>query len=162
MIFATVGTQLPFPRLIDCLDKAAGNLPFRAFAQTADPAARPTHIECQPFLTPAEHEARIAECTIIVAHAGIGTVLAAKRARKPLIIFPRRAQLGEHRNEHQLATARFLEGRPGIYVASDAEQLESLLRADDLEPPTEEVDPAADGLIEALAIRLREWAGELQ
>jgi hypothetical protein len=36
---------------------------------------------------------------------------------------PRKASLSEHRNEHQLATAKRLGTRPGITVAWDAEEL---------------------------------------
>ena len=38
---------------------------------------------------------------------------------------PRRADLGEHRNDHQLATVEKLSGRPGILVAADENELES-------------------------------------
>ncbi len=48
--------------------------------------------------------------TAIVAHAGMGTILTALEMGKPLLVMPRRAALGEHRNDHQLATAsRFAE-----------------------------------------------------
>ena len=40
----------------------------------------------------------------IVAHAGMGTILTALETGKRLLVMPRRAALGEHRNDHQLAT----------------------------------------------------------
>lgn len=47
------------------------------------------------------HDARL-----IVAHAGMGTIISAMTKGKPIIVFPRIAALGEHRNEHQLATSK--------------------------------------------------------
>ena len=34
---------------------------------------------------------------MIVAHAGMGTIISAMQHQKPIIIFPRIAALGEHR-----------------------------------------------------------------
>ena len=39
----------------------------------------------------------------------------------PMIVMPRRAELGEHRNDHQSATARRLSHLPGLSVAEDEE-----------------------------------------
>lgn len=56
---------------------------------------------------------------VIVSHAGMGSLLTALRHRRPILIMPRKASLGEHRNDHQMATARWMEGRPGVTVAWD-------------------------------------------
>ena len=42
--------------------------------------------------------------------------------------------MGEHRNDHQMATARELTDRPGIKVAWDTGDLASLLAAADMVP----------------------------
>ena len=157
MIFVTVGTQLPFPRLITCIDDLAGRKPLSGFAQTADPAAQPMHLQSKAFLHPDEYEEKVAECTMIVGHAGIGTVLEAKRAQKPLIVFPRRAEFGEHRNDHQLATAKFLDTVEGISVAWNADELEALLVQAPSKPASPTIGPEADRLIDALAAQLRLW-----
>ena len=54
------------------------------------------------------------------------------RLQKPLIVFPRIAKLGEHRNEHQLATAQKMQEFGYVYVARDEEELKSLLKKTDL------------------------------
>jgi UDP-N-acetylglucosamine transferase subunit ALG13 len=53
----------------------------------------------------------------------MGTILSAMEAGKPLLVMPRRAALGEHRNDHQMATAMRLEDRLGLAVAWDEEEL---------------------------------------
>ena len=59
----------------------------------------------------------------IVAHAGMGTILTALELGKPLLVLPRRASLGEHRNEHQLATARRFADTGRLAVAFDESEL---------------------------------------
>ncbi len=135
MIFVTVGTQLPFDRLIEAIDTMAPRLGRPVFAQTSDSRYEPRNIEWKPFIRPLEVDRFFGEAEVIVAHAGIGTILTAQRLGKPVIVFPRRASLGEHRNEHQLATVSQLEGRRGIYVARDAETLEALLTGEPLVAP---------------------------
>lgn len=134
MIFVTVGTQLPFERLVSMIDDLAGELSLEVFAQTADPATDYTHIKHAPFLTPDEYDDLISRATVLVGHAGIGTILTAKKVEKPVIVMPRMASLGEHRNEHQLATARHLDGHEGVYIALDRAQLAALLQMSDLAP----------------------------
>ena len=83
-------------------------------------------------MPPAEFETRFRAARLIVAHAGIGTVLMAQKLNKPIVMFPREARFGEHRNDHQLATCRELAGRQGLYLARDSETLLALLKQPDL------------------------------
>lgn len=127
MILLTIGTQLPFDRLVRAVDGAAPLLAMPLFAQIGRGQYRPQAMDyCES--QPAEEFTRLfARAETIVAHAGIGTVLTAQKLHKPIIIFPRRAALGEHRNDHQLATCAQLEGRPGIHVAWTEDDLVRLL-----------------------------------
>ena len=149
-IVATVGTQLPFPRLIKALDRIAGSRGLTVIAQTCENLPGLFNIEQHAFLAPAQFETAALDARIIVGHAGIGTVLSAERMGKPLIIFPRRASLGEHRNEHQLATANALKDRQGIYVAETEDELEHLLTSGPLVPLVKGESAKLAGLIDAL------------
>ena len=116
MIFATVGTQLPFPRLIEALDRIAAESGAEIIAQTGPFDGAAPHLTCHGGLSPQEFEAHFTVARVVVAHAGIGTILSAKRYGKPLVLLPRRHALGEHRNDHQQATAKQVETLPGVYV----------------------------------------------
>lgn len=133
MIFLTIGTQLPFNRLVRALDDLAPRLPLDIFAQIGQSDYAPANIKWSPFLAPAEFDKKFRAASVIISHAGIGTVLSAQKHRKPLIVVPRLARFGEHRNDHQMATARQLEGKKGVYVANDIDELPALLNRDDLE-----------------------------
>ncbi|UTW60178.1 hypothetical protein KFE96_07655 [Kordiimonas sp. SCSIO 12603] len=129
MIFATVGTQLPFDRLVETLDKLHKNQSIsKCFAQIGPQGKIPESISFSATLTPLQFAKHIADCKVIVSHAGMGTILTAMRYGKPIIIMPRLAKYGEHRNDHQLATVANLRGRAGIHVAQDESSLMEKLR----------------------------------
>jgi UDP-N-acetylglucosamine transferase subunit ALG13 len=128
VIFLTVGTQLPFDRLVSAVDEWAETASEDVFAQIGPSALRPRHIKYVQFVSAAECADRLEAASSIVAHAGMGTILMALQLGKPLLVMPRRADLGEHRNDHQLATARrFAE--LGVAVAFDEAELRPKLAA---------------------------------
>lgn len=151
MIFAIAGTQLPFPRLMDALDEMAGRVGRPVLAQTADPGFRPHTIQAVDFLRGAAFDEAMAGSRLIVAHAGIGAIMAAASVNKPLILMPRRADLGEHRNDHQMATAKRFADVPGITVVQTPEELEGALYASDYQPVTIGNHERLGRLIEAVS-----------
>ncbi len=151
MILVTVGTQLPFDRFIEMVDRIAPSLHEEVFAQTGRGKYRPLHMRSQGVVGPIEFEQLIARCSRIVSHAGIGTIVMAQKHRKPLILFPRLGVLDEHRNDHQLATVRALSGRPGIYIAYDEVQLAELVRRPMAIPDAVTAHPERDRLRNAVA-----------
>lgn len=147
MILATVGTQLPFPRLLGALDRIAQAHGLRVIAQTCGDLPDARAIEQHRFLPPAEFAALAREARVIVGHAGIGTIFAGARAARPLVLYPRRAALGEHRNDHQMATASAMVARSGIHVAWDDDALERLLCAPALSPLRADESPTLPKLL---------------
>ena len=128
MIFITVGTQLPFNRLIQAVDLWAKEHPEASiFGQIGKGTFTPNFFKYKTELSPVEYERCVNNCNLIVSHAGIGTILSAMNLKKRIIVFPRRADLNEHRNNHQMATARWLENLKGIYIAQNSETLIGLL-----------------------------------
>ncbi len=127
MIFVTVGTQLPFDRMLAIVDTWAQQVPTKVFAQTGPAARSFEYLECAEFLAPAEFDQRFSEASLVVAHAGMGSILTALSYGKPLIIVPRRADLGEHRNDHQMATAQKFQDNPAVHIAWNESELLALL-----------------------------------
>ena len=152
MIFVTVGTQLAFDRMVRVIDEWAGRTGRTdVFAQIGPSDLEPRHIAHEAFIEPHEFTARAREASVIVAHAGMGSILTAMQHSKPIVIMPRRADLGEQRNDHQLATAARFEGRPGIFVAHDETELPGMLeRLDSLIAGEPISDYASPGLLNAI------------
>lgn len=128
MIFATVGTQLPFDRMIRAIDKWNKKQEVSSgFAQVGLGGYSPASLEFSETLKPSQFAKQIAKCKVIVSHAGMGTILTALQLAKPIIVMPRQSSLGEHRNDHQLATVENLRGINGIHIADNEKELATAL-----------------------------------
>lgn len=153
MIFVVTGTQLAFPRLIGAMDALAPELGEKVIAQVGPDSTPRPNIETHVKLAPARFEELFREARIIVAHAGVGSILSAKRTQRPLIVVPRRFDLGEHRNDHQQATAKELERMTGVRIAWDIDMLPALLKEGAIPP----ADPTPGPLADALLTRLKDF-----
>lgn len=163
MIFATVGTQLPFDRMIRAIDKWNKKQELTdCFAQVGVGGCAASHIAFAETLTPSQFAKQIAKCKVIVSHAGMGTILTALQIGKPIVVMPRLASLGEHRNDHQLATVENLRGISGIYVAKNEEELiRALDQVQSLDGGDKYSPHAQDGLLKAISNFVGgTWAGE--
>ena len=159
MIFLTIGTQLPFERLVRALDDAAPQLERGVFGQIGTSTYEPVNIEWSAFLKPPEFDQRFRAASVIVSHAGIGTILSAQKHRKPLIILPRLAKFGEHRNDHQVATAIQVRDKPGIYIAEEVDALPDLLGRTDLVAAGDDQEiPARMTFVNRLRDQLQSWS----
>ena len=158
MILVTVGTQLPFDRLVGAMDALAPSLGVPIFAQIGHGGLAPRNMDWAPMLSGEEFLRRFAGATTVVAHAGIGTVLMAQRWRKPIVLVPRRSGRGEHRNDHQLATCAELRGRRGIYVADGIDDLAVLLKQTLLPAGDDAELDQRLGLVEGLRRQLHRWS----
>ena len=150
MIFVTIGTQAPFDRFIRIIDEVAPLIDEEIIAQVYKCNFTPQNIKTVDFLAPDEFNELLEKANTIVSHAGMGTILSALQKHKPIIIFPRIAALGEHRNEHQLATARKFKELGTIYVAMDEQELKTLILRKDLVSLNEIGANASESLILSL------------
>lgn len=128
MIFVTVGSMFPFDRLIMKMDdwaKATGH--SEIFAQVGNGSYLPKYMDFSRRLSQSEFAQTVQNSDLIVAHAGMGTVITAGRVGRPLVLLPRFKSLGEHTSDHQLATAEWLRGKRGIYVADKDEDLPKVI-----------------------------------
>src|SRR5579863_2924039 len=125
MIFVTVGSMFPFERLIRSMDDWTSQHPEQqVIAQIGGGNYEPRHMGWHRIIAPNEYKKTVQACQVIVAHAGTGSVFTASEFRKPIVLLPRRAAQREHTTDHQLDTANWLEGRPGIFVAWSENDLE--------------------------------------
>lgn len=119
--------QLGFDRLIEAMDGIATDLDLPVVAQIGIGTYQPKNMEFHRHIDGKLFESMAEHAKLIVSHAGIGTVLTARRTNTPIVLFHRRAALGEHRNDHQLATVRQLKVRPGILVAQNEAELPDMI-----------------------------------
>jgi UDP-N-acetylglucosamine transferase subunit ALG13 len=124
VIFVTIGSMFPFDRLIRVMDAwASAHGETETLAQIGDGTYEPSHMPWVRRLDQAAFARTVAEARLIVAHAGMGSVITADEFRKPIVILPRLQDRGEHTTDHQVATANWLRAKPGIHVADHDEDL---------------------------------------
>lgn len=104
MIFALFGTgPYPFTRLGNWLDRLASETGHDIIAQIGSTQAL-TQCRSFDYTSHAEIRANMEAADCIIAHSGYGTCLDALYLGRPLIIVPRRPDLGEiHADQQELA-----------------------------------------------------------
>lgn len=128
MIFVSVGTQLPFERLVKAMDNWSGRHPqVEVFAQVGQTRYQPRHMRYITRLGPQRYEEILAQSCLVVSHVGIGTIIKGLENTKPMILMPRMAARGEHRNDHQLGTAKRFCQRDLVTIVSSADELEDAI-----------------------------------
>lgn len=117
-VFVTIGSQAHFPRLVDWVTEYSDLHDIDICVQ-----------DMGSMLSEKGMEDRILWADVIVAHAGIGTLIKARSMRKRIVIVPRLARLGEQRNNHQLDTCTFVREYGLAEVAETKEKLFDYLDA---------------------------------
>jgi UDP-N-acetylglucosamine transferase subunit ALG13 len=125
LIFLTVGTQLPFDRLVKALDSVVMELPNKVdvFAQISNTSYIPKNFDSSPYLTPEKFLQYFERSEIIISHAGMGSILQSLTAGKNIIVMPRLASLSEHRNDHQLTSCEKLKSLDGLVIVNNEYEL---------------------------------------
>ena len=124
MIFVSVGMQMPFDRMCRAVDDwAAKHERSDVFMQIGETKWSPAHCEYERMISPSDFRGRIEKSSLLVMHAGIGSIVTGIECGVPMILMPRQARLKETRNDHQTATLNRLGHLPGITVAKDEHEL---------------------------------------
>lgn len=131
MIFVTIGSIFPFDRLIRAMDAwAAGEGQGEdVLAQIGAGSYEPAHMRWVRRLDRGDYARAMADARLIVAHAGVGSVVTAGELGKPIVVMPRRAALGEHTSDHQVETVSWLRGKPGLVIADGEADLPGCIAA---------------------------------
>jgi UDP-N-acetylglucosamine transferase subunit ALG13 len=123
MIFVTIGTQEPFDRLIKVIDQIAPELGEEVIVQTFETDYEIKNMRVLGFIPPRDFDEYFEKASLIISHAGMGTIISALVKQKSLIVMPRMVEYGEHRNDHQMSTAKRFDELKYINVAYNETEL---------------------------------------
>lgn len=126
MIFLILGTQkFQLNRLLKRVDELKGNgvIKESVFAQTGHSDYRPEHYEYVDFLDKDMFAKKIEEADLIITHSGVGSIITALKAGKPVIVFPRYAKYKEHVDDHQLEVAEAFEKKNYVLCCTKEDDL---------------------------------------
>ncbi len=129
-VFVSVGTMMPFDRLVRAMDEwAAAHPDVPVEIQIGRGKYEPSCAKFVRLMPVDQYRQRVAAARLFVAHAGMGSIITAIEAGKPLLMLPRLRAEGEHNTDHQLATAASIGARPGLHIAADAADLQARVTA---------------------------------
>jgi UDP-N-acetylglucosamine transferase subunit ALG13 len=153
LLVVTVGTDHhPFDRLVGWIDEwFATRRPreLRCLVQRGT-SAPPAHVPSVEYLPYHDLEAALEEARAVVSHGGPGTIMLCVAAGMRPIVVPRRRDLGEHVDDHQVAFARRIAADGVIELAETREAFETLLDRALEEPRPTGAAPASDSVAETV------------
>lgn len=146
MIFLTVGSELPFDRLVRGVDELLGAMRSdeEVFAQIGRGHYKPVNMPWVESMPKGDYDRRFDACRAVIGHAGMGTIMKCLETRKPLLAMPRRKRLNEIITDHQVGTCRKFEERGDLLAAYEVTELPARMAAlKDFTPPVREADARA-------------------
>jgi UDP-N-acetylglucosamine transferase subunit ALG13 len=151
LVFVTVGTDHHrFDRLIDSIGHWGERNPGVRIVVQHGNAHALDGVECSAFLTPERFRDLLTSAAAVVCPGGPGAIMETRAAGLRPIVMPRRGDLGEHVDNHQLAFSRFLAEHDLVTLAEeDADLSRALDRV--LESPDAYVIPPTDALPAGIA-----------
>lgn len=161
MIFVTVGTWYKgYDRLLKAIDSLVESkeIDEEVIAQIGYSSYKPQNTENIEFCSPKEFEDYVLKARLVITHAGIGSIATAILAEKPVIVVPRRAELGEVSNNHQFITAKQLEEEGKVLAAYDVGDLPQKLRQAEIFVPNK--SQMSEGIINAVQEFIDDVASE--
>lgn len=121
MILATVGT-MGYDRLVEAVEQLAARTQEDVVIQGGNSEVAVVHAEFHAYLSDLNHH--IERASLVISHCGVGTIYKLLQAKKPAVIVPRRAHLGEHFDDHQWVMAQKMKGRLPFVFVDDITELE--------------------------------------
>lgn len=122
MIFVTLGTQkFPFDRLIKMVDQLVcqGVISEEVIMQTGTSQYQPLYCQSAAYYDEATFHKLIEQSHVVIAHAGVGTIMSVLQAGKKLIVIPRDERYQEHVDHHQYQIARQFTQKHYLMMAED-------------------------------------------
>jgi UDP-N-acetylglucosamine transferase subunit ALG13 len=122
VIFATVGSHptFRFDRLLSALEGVPGD----ELIVQHGPGDPPSHArEAVAFMSFEDMLQHISRATVVVSHAGVGSILCALQAGHVPVVMPREARFGETVDDHQVELARALSPTGRIVLIEAADEL---------------------------------------
>jgi UDP-N-acetylglucosamine transferase subunit ALG13 len=112
LIFVTVGNwHKGFDRLVKAIDELKMNKIINedVIGQIGPGAYKPKYFQYRDYYSQEEFMEYLTKSRLIISHAGMGTIGQAVRLSKPVIVVPRKSSQGEHVDDHQFNTTKYME-----------------------------------------------------
>ena len=129
MVFLTVGsTSNDFKRLLKEVDQLVSKgVLNEVFAQVGRTTYKPINYQYESFLSERDIDFYMKNASIIICHAGTGTLDRCLGLKKKVVVVPRLKIFNEHPDDHQLELANYLQTINRVLVVKEIEKLRDVL-----------------------------------
>ena len=151
MILATIGTSIPFDRLLEAVGRVRTG--ERIVVQRGHSQWSAEGVDCVDFLSYSALVDRVRSARVVVTHAGVGSILVCLQNGKQPVVTPRLRRYGEAVDDHQVELGRRLHERGIVTLVEDLDLLPSVI---------ETFSPVASDALggRALAVELRDYLAD--
>lgn len=124
MIVVTLGTQkFQMNRLIEAMDNLAANIDEEVFVQRGYSTYEPKYCKYENFLDNEKYKEVIENCSVLLTHSGVGSIMTAITSGKPVVVVPRLAEYGEHVDNHQVEIAEAFARKGYVLTCNNIDEL---------------------------------------
>lgn len=162
MIFVTVGnSHHGSMRLLNAVEEMAASGAFSGepvlIQSGNNPDFKPTYCENRPFLSMDEFNHMIRTASLVICHAGAGTLSSVLRTGKTPVVVPRRLKYNEIVDDHQTELLEVFASRRLLVPAYEVSDLPAAIRDARSRPPVS-VEFADKG-VQAVGQAMKEMLG---
>jgi UDP-N-acetylglucosamine transferase subunit ALG13 len=163
LVLVTVGTDYhPFTRLIGWVDRWLARQGDRVAAVVQHgTASAPRFGRSTNILDHAEFLQLAGTAQIVVCHGGPATIAECRRLGHVPIVVPRRSDLGEHVDDHQVRFSSRLAAKGMVHVPANEDEFWKLLDAGVIDPLTYELPIEGEPPVAATVRRFGELVAAL-
>jgi UDP-N-acetylglucosamine transferase subunit ALG13 len=131
VILVTVGTnEARFDRLLEAVETLG--VDEEVLVQHGPSPVRPRGARCVDYLDFDEINDEMRRARVVVAHAGVGSVIVALMNDRRPIVVPRLARFGEAVDDHQVPFGRRLHEVGLVHLVEDPAELAAAVAADEV------------------------------
>ena len=131
MILVSLGThERPFLRLAKGIETliADGTIKEEVIVQTGYTKYQIKGAKCYDFIEFEMMQEYLRNCRMLITHSGVGSIVSGLELGKPIIAVPRRQQLNEHSDDHQMQITRKMEESGAIIPVYDISKLRDAIK----------------------------------
>lgn len=159
MVFVTLGTQdKEFKRLLEHIDLEIekGTIKEKVVVQKGNTKYESKNMELYDFLDREEYEKFIKECSVLITHGGVGSILTGIQYGKIVIAVPRLSKYKEHVNNHQVqivesfSNSKYILGLKDLSLFSKVYEKSRHFKPKKFESHTEEIIKKLEDYIDNL------------
>ena len=130
MILVTLGTQdKSFTRILDEIQKLIDNniIQDRVVVQAGFTKYKSNNMEIFDLVDREQFSDLIKECSLLITHGGVGSILTGLKNNKVVIACPRLAKYKEHLNDHQVQIVNNFSASGYILKYDDGDDLATVI-----------------------------------